>query len=131
MHIKTDNNLKMVTIRIFAFLSCCILALLKRSPLKKILAVKFKKNLLLASKETASLQCSGHLIWKVYIYYKGRRSRSGRPGDRRTNVLTEIASPTLCFQARSPRIVCTDPCPHQHHGPDVTESWGDVRTSRF
>ena len=25
-------------------------------------------------------------------------------------VLTEIASPTLCFQARSPRIVCTDPC---------------------
>jgi len=39
---------------------------------------------------------------------QGQRSRSGRPGNRRTNVLTEIASPTLCLQARSPRIVCTD-----------------------
>ena len=29
MHIKNDNNLKVVTIRILAFLSGCILALLK------------------------------------------------------------------------------------------------------
>ena len=62
---------------------------------------------------------------------QGRRSRSCRPGDRRTDVLTEIGSPILYFQARSPRIGCTDPCPHEHHGLDVTESWGDVRTSRF
>ena len=35
---------------------------------------------------------------------QGWWSRSGRPGDCRTNFLTEIASPTLCFQARSPHI---------------------------
>ena len=60
----------MVTIRILAFLSGCILALLKVvcSPLKKILAVNIG-NLLLRmrlqctwSKENASLQCYGHLI---------------------------------------------------------------------
>ena len=41
MHIKNDNNLKVVTIRILDFLSGCILALLKAvcSHLKKILAV--------------------------------------------------------------------------------------------
>ena len=60
-----------------------------------------------------------------------RQSRSGRPGDNRTNVLTEIASPTLCLQARSPRIMCTDACPHECHGTDVKESWGDLRWSRF
>ena len=45
---KNDNNLKVVTIRIVAFFSGCILALLKAvgSPLKKILAVKIR-NLLL------------------------------------------------------------------------------------
>ena len=66
-----------------------------------------------------------------YTCVQGRRSRSGRPGNHQTNVLTEIASLTLCFQARSSHIVCTDPCPHELHGLDVTESWGDVRTSRF
>ena len=74
MHIKNDNNLKVVTIRILAFLSGCILALLKAvcSPLEKILAVNI--NLLLGmrlqytwSKAIASLQCSGHLIRKVYL----------------------------------------------------------------
>ena len=44
---------------------------------------------------------------------QGRWNRSDRPGNRRTNVLTEITSPTLCLQARSSRIVCTDPCPHE------------------
>ena len=41
MHIKNDNNLKVVTIRILDFLSGCILALLEAvcSHLKKILAV--------------------------------------------------------------------------------------------
>ena len=29
----------------------------------------------------------------------------------RTNVLTEIASPTLCLKVRSSHIICTDPCP--------------------
>ena len=73
--IKNDNNLKVVTIRILAFLSGCILALLKAvcSPLKKILAVNIRKLLLgmslwcTWSKEIASLQCSGHLIWKIYL----------------------------------------------------------------
>ena len=76
MHIKNDNNLKAATIRIFAFLGGCILALLKAlcCPLKKILAINIR-NLLLGmrlqctwSKEIASLQCSGHLIRKVYYY---------------------------------------------------------------
>ena len=62
---KNDNNLKVVTIRILAFLSGCVLALLKAvcSHLKKILAV-YIRNLLLGmrlqctwSKEIASLQC--------------------------------------------------------------------------
>ena len=74
-HIKNDNNLKVVTIRILAFLSGCVLALLKAvcSPLKKIFAV-YIRNLLLGMrlqctwlKEIASLQCSGHLIRKVYL----------------------------------------------------------------
>ena len=29
--------------------------------------------------------------------------------------------PTLCFQVRSPRIIHTDPCRHEHNCPDVTE----------
>ena len=62
---------------------------------------------------------------------RGRRSTFGRSGDCRTNVLTEIASPALCLQARSPRIVCTDPCPHGRHGPDVKKSCGDQRTSQI
>ena len=75
MHIQNDNNLKVLTIRILAFLSGCILALLKAlcSHLKKILAVNIR-NLLLGmslqctwSKEIANLQCSGHLIRKVYL----------------------------------------------------------------
>ena len=32
---------------------------------------------------------------------QGQRSRSGRPGNRRTNVLTEIASPTLTYRRES------------------------------
>ena len=51
----------------------------------------------------------------VPLYYQfvtqGRQSRSGRPSDHRTNVLTEIASLILCLQPRNLRIVCTDPCP--------------------
>ena len=75
MHIKNYNCLKVGTIRILAFLSGCILALLKVvcSLLKKILAVNIR-NLLLGmrlqctwSKEIASLQCFGHLIRKVYL----------------------------------------------------------------
>ena len=54
-HIKNDNNLKVVTIKIFSFLSGCILALLTAvcSPLKKILVVNIR-NLLLGMK----LQCT-------------------------------------------------------------------------
>ena len=29
---------------------------------------------------------------------QGQRGRSGRPGDHRTNILTEIASPTLTYR---------------------------------
>ena len=50
---------------------------------------------------------------------QGWGSRSGRPGDRRTNILNEIASPTFCLQARSLHIICTDPCPHSL---DIKES---------
>ena len=65
----------MLTIKILAFLSGCILALLKavRSPLKKILAVNMRSLLLgmwlqgTWPKEMASLQHSGHLIRKVYL----------------------------------------------------------------
>ena len=72
MHKK---NMKMVTIRILAFFSGCILALLKAvySTLKKILAVNIRSLLLGMRlqctwlKEIASLQCSGHLIRKVYL----------------------------------------------------------------
>ena len=45
MHLKNENNLKVVTHTILAFLSCCILALLKAvcCRLKKIsLAVKIR-----------------------------------------------------------------------------------------
>ena len=81
MHIENYNCLKVGTIRILAFLSGCILALLKAvcSLLKKILAVNI--NLLLGtrlqctwSKEIASLQCFGHLIRKVYLLYLMLRS---------------------------------------------------------
>ena len=43
---------------------------------------------------------------------QGWRSRSGRPGDGRTNVLTVMGSLTLCLQARNR-------CPHKLHGPNV------------
>ena len=45
MHIKIDNNLKVVTIRILTFLSGCILALLKAicSPLKEDSCCKHKR----------------------------------------------------------------------------------------
>ena len=79
MRIKNDNNLKVVTVRILAFLSGCILASLKAvyTPLKKILVVNIR-NLLLGMSgcilallkavcKIASLQSSGHLIWKVYL----------------------------------------------------------------
>ena len=66
------------------------------------------------------------------ILAQGRRSRSGRPGDCRTNVLTGIASPSLGLQARNPHTICTDPCPHKRHGQlDIKESCWDLRTSRF
>ena len=54
---KNDNSLKVVTIKILAFLSGCILAVLKVvcSHLKKILAVNIRR-----------MQCSGSLIRKVY-----------------------------------------------------------------
>ena len=77
---KNDNNLKVVTIRILAFLIGCILALLETvcSPLKNILAVNIR-NLLLGmrlqwtwSKEIASLRRSGHLACSgkyMYTYY--------------------------------------------------------------
>ena len=72
MRIKNDNNLKVATIRILAFLSGCILALLEAvySPLKKILAEKMLRGMRLQctwSKEIANLQHSGHLIRKVYL----------------------------------------------------------------
>ena len=59
MHIKNDNNFKVVTIRILAFLGDCILALLKAvcSPLKKILLRRMRLQCTW-SKEIASLQCS-------------------------------------------------------------------------
>jgi len=75
MHIKNDHSLKVVTFRILAFLGDCVVALLKVacSP-PKIIAVN-KRNLLLGmrlqctwSNEIASLQCSGHLIRKVYLF---------------------------------------------------------------
>ena len=50
---------------------------------------------------TQVMMSSDHIV-------QGWRSRSGRPGDCQTNVLTEITSPTLCLQTRSPRIVCSD-----------------------
>ena len=56
MHIKNDRSLKVVTFRILAFLSGCIVALLKVvcSPPKKILNVN-KRNLLLGNKTTVDL----------------------------------------------------------------------------
>ena len=36
---------------------------------------------------------------------KQEQGRRSRPGDRRTNVLTEITSPILCLRATSPGIV--------------------------
>ena len=44
--------------------------------------------------------------------------------------LDSIADPL--FAGEKPAyIVCTDPCPHKRHGPDVKESRRDPRTSRF
>ena len=86
-HTYAYNNLKVVTIRIFAFLSGFILALLKPtcSPLKKILTVNIR-NLLLGmrlqytwSKEIASLRCSSHLISKVYLLCQHNSSCSEAP----------------------------------------------------
>ena len=75
-HTYAYKNLEVVTIRILAFLSGCVLALLKAvcSPLKKVFAVNIR-NLLLGmrlqctwSKEIKTLQCSGSdLIRKVYL----------------------------------------------------------------
>ena len=58
----------------------------------------------------------------MVLHIQGQRSRSG---DRRTNVLTEIASLTHFLQARSPRIIYRS----KHHSLDVKESCGDLRTS--
>ena len=62
-------------------------------------------------------------IWFVFVScvpsttsIQGWRSRSSRHSDLWTNVLTEIALPTLYLQPRSLHITCTDPYPH---GPDV------------
>ena len=58
---KNDNNLKVFTISILAFLSGCVLALLKAacSPLKKILAV-YIRNLLLHLVER---DCKFAMFW--------------------------------------------------------------------
>ena len=63
---------QVVTIRILAFLGSCILALLKAvcSPLMEIFAGNLLRGMRLQYtllKEIASLQCSGHLIRKVYL----------------------------------------------------------------
>ena len=47
---------------------------------------------------------SQHWVMKKRLF-QGRRSRSGRSSDHQTNVLIEIASPTLCLQTRNPHIV--------------------------
>ena len=77
-----------------------------------------------------AMTCSLHA---VKFQNQGRRSKSGRPGDCRTNVLTEVASPTLCFQTRNPRIVCIQihVRTNERHSPDVKESCQDLGTSRF
>ena len=52
--------------------------------------------------------------------------------NRRTNLLTEIASTTLCLQLRSPRIIRTDSCLYKRTVRTlVKETCGDLRTSRF
>jgi len=71
---------------------------------------------------------SQHWITEKRLYH-GRQRRSGRPGDHWTNVLTEIASPTLCWQEA--HVSSRDLSPHERDGPDVKESCGDLRTSRF
>ena len=47
-----------------------------------------------------------------------------------SDIATEIASPTLCLQARSPRIVWADPCMNVR-SERKSESCGDLRTSWF
>ena len=85
MHIKNDNNLRVVKLGFSPFSWLHSIALLKAvcSPLKKILAVNIR-NLLLGmrlqcpwSKENASLQCYGHLIRKVCLLWQHNFRCSG------------------------------------------------------
>ena len=64
MHLKNENNLKVVTHTILAFLSCCILALLKAvcCRLKKILAVMKNKRLVTGNEATV------HLVERDYKF---------------------------------------------------------------
>ena len=61
-----------------------------------------------------------HAAW-IREVLQGRQSRFGRPGDCRSNVFPKIASLTICLQGSRPCFVCTDPCPHERHSPDVKE----------
>ena len=67
----------------------------------------------------------------IFILSQGLQRKSGRPGDRWPNVLNEMVSLALRLQARNTHIVCTDPCQHKLKGPNVKESGGDLRMSRF
>ena len=48
-----------------------------------------------------SIQCQySRLQYSQCTLLQGQRGRSGRPGDRQTNILTEIASPTLTYRRK-------------------------------
>ena len=55
---------------------------------------------------------------------QGQQSRSGRPGDYRTNIFTEMVSLTFHLQARNTHIVCTGSCPHSL---SAKENWGELK----
>jgi len=86
MHIKIDNNLKVVTIRILTFLSGCILALLKAicSPLKEDSCCKHKTcywewSYSALGWNRLQVWCFGHLIRKVYLLCQHFSWSSGAP----------------------------------------------------
>ena len=71
------------------------------------------------------------IVIRHFSSIQGRQNRSGRRGDRRTNVLTEIASTTLCLQARSLyHLYRFMPARTYCNSLGAKESCGDLRMSR-
>ena len=91
--------------------------------------------MILNSTETTRGPTSRAQVYKIFWRPKGgvraNPSNSPPPPFPPPPLRAWMVLPILRLQARNMHIVCTDPCPHGLDGPNVKESYGDLRTSRF